>query len=87
VDSSQPLSNQTPFKLEASDQFDFSNPSRIVFSLAVGNNGQDGFDFGFPAGASVCLNIQAPPGLLVEVGPNRTPKAPPFNLVTLGPCT
>lgn len=87
AESSQPLSNRTPFSLEASDQFDVSNPSRIVFSLAVGNNGQDGFDFGVPAGASVCLNIQAPPGFVVEVGPSRTPKAPPFDLVTLGPCT
>ena len=86
AESSQPLSNRTPFSLEASDQFDVSNPSRIVFSLAVGNNGQDGFDFGVPAGASVCLRLQAPPGFVVEVGPSRTPKAPPFDLVTLGPC-
>ena len=86
LDSSQPFSNQTAFRLEASDQFDVSNPSRIVFSLAVGGTGQDGFDFGSPAGASTCVNIQAPPGFVIEVGPNRTPKTPPFDFLTLGPC-
>jgi hypothetical protein len=87
VDSSQLLSNRTPFRLEASDEFDVSDPARIVFSLAVGNNGQDGFDFAASMGASVCLNIQAPPGFAVEVGPSRTSKVPPFDLITLGPCT
>ena len=86
LDSSQPLSNQTPFRLEASDQFDISNPSRIVFSLVVGGTGQDGFDFGSTAGASVCVNVLAPAGFRRRGRTSRTPKAPPFDLVTLGPC-
>jgi hypothetical protein len=82
-------SNFTSFKpqgLEASDSLDTSNSQRIGFTFNSTGSGSDGLDFKLPDGANACLNVAAPAGQQVFLGPFRTPVAQPLNLETQEAC-
>lgn len=53
------FSSATPVNLEASDIFDTSNSKEIRFEIAMSRPYYDGFDFEFPAGATVNFNVQS----------------------------
>ena len=87
VVSNQPFSSVEGFSIEANDTLDATtDPAAIVYALNVGGSGQDGFNFDFANGASVCVDVDTPAGVPVLVGANRTPAVVPFELTTLGPC-
>ncbi len=64
-----------PHSLEANDILDTGNPQNITFSLNVGRNGVDGFDFAYPADATLELDISSPANAsqVVFLGEARTP--------------
>ena len=72
--------------IEPTDQLDNSDPSTIRFNLLSQSTWKDSFDFKFPSGAPVCVNVTAPTGVLL-VGPSRTPVSSPVDLRTMGPCS
>jgi hypothetical protein len=86
VQSDQAFTSVTGFSIESNDTLNVSDPSKIVYSLGVGNTSDDGFDFKFPAGAAVCFNRTAPTNLPVFLGSSRTLISVPLNLETLGAC-
>ncbi len=72
--------------LEASDQLITSGPSTIQFTFHVKGTADDAFNFKFPSGAPVCVNVTEPNSVLL-VGPTKTPVNSPVDLRTMGPCT
>ena len=58
--SDMPLVSITPVNLEASDILNTSNSREIIFDIAMWRPLSDGFDFEFPAGATVTLDVQTP---------------------------
>lgn len=76
--SDTPLLTVEPFDLEFSwgDVLDSSDPTQIAFVMNVVNSRQDGFDFEFPAGASVRFELDKPAieaAKLVRIGQNQWP--------------
>jgi len=86
VQSDQTFTSVTGFSIEANDILNVSDPSRIVYSLGVGGTSEDGFDFEFPAGSTVCFNRTAPTNVPIYLGASRTEMSVPFDLETLGAC-
>ena len=89
VVANQAFSSVTPISLESNDTVNFTaDPTRISYSLHMGAQWEDGFDFSYPAGASVCFGFDFtyPAGAAIYVGAARTPVSAPYNLETLGPC-
>ncbi len=86
ISASQPFDSVTPFSIEGNDLFDLSDPTAIGYGLAVGNAGQDGFEFSIPGGANLCLDLTSP-AAPVLLGQNRTPLSVPVDLSTLGACS
>ena len=68
--SDQPFVEVVPYKLEASDTLDFTDPTRIVFDMYMVKTHEDGFEFVVPAGANVQLNLE-PKGIDDPVGAIR----------------
>jgi hypothetical protein len=60
VVSDQPVEFVRAVALEQFDTLDVSDPTRLEFSLALMPGGLDGFDFQFPAGASISLDFDTP---------------------------
>ncbi len=86
ISASQPFDSVTPFSIEGQDLFDLSDPTAISYGLAVGNAGQDGFEFSIPGGAKLCLDLTSP-AAPVLLGENRTSLSVPVDLSTLGACS
>jgi hypothetical protein len=84
--SSQNFTSVTGYSIETNDTLNVSDPSNVVYALSVSGSGEDGFDFAFPASATVCFNATAPAGVPIYLGADRTPMLGPFNLGTLGAC-
>jgi len=84
--SSQNFTSVTGYSIETNDTLNVSDPSNVVYALSVSGSGEDGFDFAFPASATVCFNATAPAGVPVYLGADRTLMTGPFNLGTIGPC-
>ena len=80
------LSNLTPVKLEASDLLEQPDSHTVEFSLGVSGGWFDGFDVVTGSDAGTCFALTLPTGTPVLVGPNRVPRASPFDLGTLGAC-
>jgi hypothetical protein len=85
------FSNVAPFSLESNDMLANTNAQVIEFNMRVGSVWYDGFDFQvddfqLPAGSNTCLTLDAPAGITVKAGQNRTPVSSAFNIETLGPC-
>ena len=81
-------SNFTSFKpqsLETNDVLNTSNPKQIGFTFNSKGTGSDGVDFKLPDGANACLQIAAPSGAQVFMGPFKTPISAPMNLETQVP--
>ena len=81
-------SNFTSFKpqgLEPSDSLNTSNPKQIGFTFNSKGTGSDGVDFKLPDGANACLQIAAPSGAQLFMGPFKTPISAPTNLETQVP--
>ena len=76
IDSDMEFSSVTPVSLEASDTLDTSDPQDIIFDLRMSRSYIDGFDFEFPAGATVHFDAQAYRGEAVDlvfIGGDRCP--------------
>lgn len=86
VVSNQPFTLVSPISVEMHDVFETSNPLRIDFDFRMWSGSEDGFDFTFPLGAEVCLNVFVPSDQSLLVGVNKVPVQTPFNLVTLASC-
>ncbi|WP_295622977.1 Calx-beta domain-containing protein [uncultured Lamprocystis sp.] len=86
--STQALGGVVGFSIETTDVLDYtSDPRKVSYALNVGVTAQDGLDFIPAATAMTCLTLDAPSGVPVYVGYDRTPVYPPFDPRTLGPCT
>ena len=87
MSSSAALASVTPFSIETTDVLDFvTDPTVIEYSLRVGAANVDGFEFGLAAGASNCVELDAPAGTPVYLGAARTLLTAPFDLANLGVC-
>jgi len=72
--SDMPLVGITPVSLEPNDDLDTSNPQEIIFDINMSGPWFDGFDFEFPAEATVTFDVQTPGGDatdLVFIGGDR----------------
>ena len=72
--SDQPLISITPVSIEASDILNTSNPQEIIFDISMWGPWFDGFDFEFPADATVTFDVQTTGGDatdLVFIGGDR----------------
>jgi len=85
VTGAQAAESVVKSSIETTDLLDNSDPSIIQFLLLSKGTAKDAFDFKFPSGAPVCVNVTAPTGVLL-VGPSRTPVSSPVDLRTMGPC-
>ncbi len=56
--STLPASRVAPVSLEVNDILDWSDPTQIVFELQMGRSFQDGFDFEFPEGAQIFMELE-----------------------------
>ena len=88
VKSNLGFSSVVPFSIEASDTLDNStDPNQIDYIFGMKTNGQDGFDFTYPAGALTCFDATVmPAGSSVFLGSDKTAMTGPFNLDDFGPC-
>jgi hypothetical protein len=86
ITSSSNFTNVKPRGLETNDSLDTSNARQLGFTFNSRGTGQDGVDFKLPDGANACLNVAAPSGVQVYMGPLRKPISQPTNLETQGPC-
>jgi len=50
------------------------------------NGWDDGIDFGFPSGASVCIDLEGSEDNTIYVGEKRAPVLTPFQLPEFKPC-
>lgn len=87
IRSNQGFGTITGVSIEPGDSLQTSDPSSILFTLGLSAPGLDGIDFELSPTATVCFNINVPPGSSVVVGSNRTPAGGSFDLRTLQPCT
>jgi hypothetical protein len=81
-------SNFTSFRpraLESNDVLDASNPKQIGFTFNSTGAGIDGVDFKLPDGADAYLEIAAPSGAQLYMGPLKTPISAPTDLETQVP--
>ena len=86
IQADNAFTSVVPFSIESSDVLDFTTDTSVIdFALAVGNAGQDGFEFQFDALTSACFDFGGP-GTTVYVGASRNPLTPPFDLQTLDAC-
>jgi hypothetical protein len=85
--STSNFTSSRPRALEPNDVLDTSNPKQIGFTLNSTGTGFDGMDFDLPDGADACLQIAAPSGAQLFMGPFKTPISAPANLETQDPCT
>jgi arylsulfatase A-like enzyme len=83
--SDQVFSAVNAVSLESHDTLDTSDPDRIEFDLLMWNAAEDGIDFEFPPGATVCFTLNAPSQTLL-LGVAQTAVDSPLDLDTLGPC-
>lgn len=87
VVASANFNSVTGYSIEASDTLDYTtDPARIDYTLFLGGTGVDGFDFTIPAGTNACFTLDAPGGIPVYIGADRTVMTTPFDLETLGAC-
>ena len=87
VMSSQGFSAVTGEGLENSDTLDYTtDPTIIDFVLKVWNSGEDGFQFTPVVEAGTCIELSAPLGMPVLLGPDRQQMVGPFDLGTFGAC-
>ena len=87
IRSNQGFVSVAGFNLEPSDTLETAtDPSSIVFTLSMSAPGVDGIDFELSPTATVCFNVNIPPGSSVIVGADRTPGSGSFDLRTVGPC-
>lgn len=86
IRSNQGFGAITGVSLEPGDTLETSDPSSILFTMAMSAPGYDGIDFEVAPAATVCFNINVPPGSSVVVGADRTPASGSFDLRTLQPC-
>ena len=88
ISSSLGFSSVTPFSIEPSDTLDSSSdPNVIDFVLGMRNAGQDGVNFGIPAGSDTCFDATTvPAGTQVLLGGTQAPMSVPFDLITQGSC-
>src|SRR4029453_3031422 len=78
-------SNFTSFRpraLESNDGLNTSDPKQISFTFNSTGTGFDGVEFKLPDGANACLQIAAPSGPQLFMGPFKTPISAPTNLET-----
>lgn len=71
IESDGGVSAFTPYLLEGNDVIDQSVPDVLSYQLRIFNNGVDGF--AFLAAPNACFTPQAPGGLAVYLGEDRTP--------------
>ena len=86
ITSTSNFSSVKPQGLEAADSLDTSNAKRVGFTFDSRGSGSDGLDFKLPDGANACLDVAAPSGQQVFLGPFRTPLAQPLDLETQQAC-
>ncbi len=86
IRSNQGFGTITGVSLEPGDSLETSDPSAILFTMGMSAPGFDGIDFEVSPTATVCFNINVPPGSSVVIGADRTPGTGSFDLRTLQPC-
>ena len=69
-----------PFKLEPYDILEASNPQVIHYGLTVNGVGRDGFVFDLPVIGQARIEVSAPVGAQVHVGPDKEPMGALVNL-------
>ena len=86
ITSTSNFTSSRPRALESNDVLDTSNPKQIGFTFNSTGTGFDGVDFNLPDGANACLQIAAPSGAQLFMGPFKTPISAPADLETQAPC-
>lgn len=72
---------------ESSDSLTRNGSGTVIsYRQAVIRSGEDGFDFSFPAGASVCFALDNPTDVPVRMGANRVSVPNSVSLTTFGAC-
>jgi ASPIC and UnbV/FG-GAP-like repeat len=87
ITSTSNFTTVTPQSVETNDVLDTSNPKQIGFTFINTGTGSDGVNFKLPDGANACLDVAAPTGQQVFIGPFRTPVTQPLDLETQQDCS
>lgn len=88
ITSSAPYTKVTRVSTGSGDVVDdTTNPSQIMFSLVTRFSNTKGVNFTAQDGSSTCMQIDAPGGAQVFMGPLRKPVTQPFDIETQEPCT
>ena len=83
----QPVETTAGYRLEKNDSVENTQDLfGVTFSLYMVSPWDDGFDFKFPQGTSMCFDLLQPGNPTVLLGPDRTPVSVPFNPETGAPC-
>jgi hypothetical protein len=86
ITSTSKFTTITRQSLEKSDVLNTSNTKQISFTFNSAGTSFDGVDFKLPDGANACLDVTAPAGQKVFIGPFRTPVTQPLDLETQQRC-
>jgi hypothetical protein len=86
VTSTSNFTSVKPRGVDWNDVLDTSSPKQIGFTFYSKGTGADGVDFKLPDGANACLDVAAPSGVRVYMGPFKTLISQPTNLETQGAC-
>ena len=82
----EPLTAVAAVGLEANDLLTLeAGDTRLRYALIVGSARQDGYTFTVDPSADSCFGLGASTATPL-VGPDRTPRSLPFDLLTLEPC-
>jgi ASPIC and UnbV len=85
ITSASNFTTVTPRGLETNDVFNTSL-KQIGFTFISKGTGSDGMDFKLPDGANACLNVTAPSGARLYMGPLKIPISQPTDLETQWGC-
>jgi hypothetical protein len=87
ITSTSDFTTVTPQSVETNDVLNTSNTKQVGFTFNSKGTGSDGVDFKLPDGANACLDVTAPAGQQVFIGPFRTPVTQPLDLETQQGCS